>query len=202
LGLVVGQLVTVVKQVIATDPLRARVSELGAELATAYADGKPPVVVGVLHGSMFFMADLIRAMPIAMDIDFLALNRFGEGGRVRIAMDTAINLEGRRVILVEDIVDTGLSLTSVRRLLETRSCESIATVTLFDKVTRRIVDVDVDYRGFEVGDEFLLGYGLDYEGKYRNLDAVWAVMDLGAFTADPSILGRVAFDRAGDSLAT
>lgn len=196
-----GEFVSVVRKVIDEAALQARVAELGEELSADFAEGDPPILVGVLHGSMFFMADLIRAMPIAMDIDFLALNRFGEGGRVRIAMDTATTLEGRRVILVEDIVDTGLSLTSVRRLLETRSCASIATVTLFDKTNRRIVDVDVDYRGFEVGDEFLLGYGLDFDGRYRNLRSVWAVMDLGEFTADPDVLARVAFDPAGDSLS-
>jgi len=190
----------IVRQVIDRDTLAARVSELAVQISNDFADGDPPVLVGVLHGAMFFLADLVRAMPIHLDVDFLALNRFGEEGRVRIALDTATPLQGRRVILVEDIVDTGLTLTSMLRMLGTRSCASISTVTLFDKVTRRIVDVDVEYRGFEVGDEFLLGYGMDWEGRYRNLDSVWAVMDLDAVAGDREGLDRVLFGSTGDSL--
>jgi len=108
-------------------------------------------------------------------------------------MDTEISLEDRDVLIVEDIVDTGLSLTFLRRLLETRELRSLRTVALLDKVPRRIIEVPIEYRGFEVGDEFLLGYGLDWEGRYRNLRSIWAVLDLPAFQADPGMLMKYAF---------
>lgn len=190
----------VVTRVIGADEVQARVAELGRQLTDDYRNGEPPIVVGVLSGAMFFLADLVRAMDIPLDVDFLALSRFGEGGRVRIAMDTETTLERRHVILVEDIVDTGLTLTVLQKMIETRDCASLKTVALFDKVTRRIVDVDVAYRGFEVGDEFLLGYGLDWEGRYRNLGGVWAVLDLGRFAEDPLVLDRAVFATSGDNL--
>ncbi len=146
------------------------------------------MLVGVLTGSLMFHADLMRAVTIHCEADFLAVTRFGEGGRVRIAMDTASNLEGRHVLIVEDIIDTGLTLQVMRRTLEARDCKSVRTVTLLDKASRRIVDAPIEYRGFEVEDEFLLGYGLDWEGRFRNLRSLWAVLDLAAFAADPSVL--------------
>jgi hypoxanthine phosphoribosyltransferase len=179
----------IVTEVVPQPDIAGRVSELGAQISTDY-DGRVPVVVGILSGSLPFHADLVRALSIHCEVDFLALTRFGEGGRVRIAMDTAINLERRDVIVVEDIVDTGLTLQVLRRTLEARNCASIATAALLDKASRRIVDVPIEYRGFEVGDEFLLGYGLDWEGKYRNLASLWAVLDLGAFAADPRVLAE------------
>lgn len=183
---------TVVTPVITAGDLRARVAELGKAMAEDYR-GRTPVLVGILTGSLWFLADLIRAMPIELETDFLCLNRFGEGGRIRIATDTAIPLTGRHVIIVEDIVDTGLSLTVLRRMLEERQPATLATVTLFDKVPRRLVEVPIEYRGFEVGDELLVGYGLDIDGRYRNLSSVWAVLDLPAFQADPMLLARKVF---------
>jgi hypoxanthine phosphoribosyltransferase len=138
------------------------------------------------------MSDLVRAMPeVELEVDFLALNRFGEGGRIRIASDTATPLTGRDVLLVEDIVDTGLSLTVLRKMLLGRDPTSVATVTLIDKVTRRLVDVPLEYRGFEVGDEYLVGYGLDHRGRGRNVPGIWAVLDLAAFEADLTSWARV-----------
>lgn len=186
-----------VVEVIPSDVLASRVAELGQQIASAYAD-KSPVLVGVLNGSVPFLADLARSIDCDLEVDFLALNRFGEGGKVRIAYDTSIDLTGRHVILVEDIVDTGLTLVSVRALLATREVASLATVTLLDKSARRLVEVPVEYRGFEVGDEFILGYGLDWEGRYRNLPSMWAVMDLGAFSANPEVLSGLALDTPGD----
>lgn len=165
--------------------IRHRVAELGSLLTRDYA-GKRPVVVGVLTGALWFLADLVREIELDLDVDFLLLNRFGEGGRIRIQTDTAIPLTGRDVILVEDIVDTGLSLTVLRRMIEEREVASIRCVALLDKVTRRIVDVPLEYRGFEVGDEYLIGYGLDHEGLYRNVRDIWAVLDLAAFRDDPA----------------
>jgi hypoxanthine phosphoribosyltransferase len=181
-----------VVEVIDEESLSERVHALGDAISADY-EGRVPVLVGVLAGSLPFLSDLSRAIIGDCEIDFLSLNRFGEGGRARISMDTEISLEGRDVLIVEDIVDTGLSLTFLRRLLDTRDLESLHTVALLDKVPRRIVDVPIEYRGFEVGDEFLLGYGLDWEGRYRNLRSIWAVLDLSSFQADPGILMEYAF---------
>lgn len=179
-------------EVITAEALASRTRELGVQLTQEYRD-RQPVFVGVLHGSLPFLSDLIREVRTPLEVDFLALSRFGEGGKVRIAMDTEISLEGREVVIVEDIVDTGLTLSYLRRLLETRDVAGLATVTLFDKAPRRIVDVPLEYRGFEVGDEFLLGYGLDWEGKYRNLRSVWMVLDLATLQTDPGALGKKVF---------
>ncbi|MGH8874941.1 MAG: hypoxanthine phosphoribosyltransferase [Acidimicrobiia bacterium] len=166
-------------QLIDAEALRSRVAELGKSIAGDYR-GRVPVLVGVLSGALPFLADLVRAIDIDLEVDFLALSRFGEGGRVRIAMDTEIPLSGRHVIIVEDIVDTGLTLTVMRRLLAAREVATLATVALLDKVERRIVEVPLEYRGFQVGDEYLLGYGLDHDGIFRNLPSIWAVLDVGA----------------------
>lgn len=186
-------------EVITAEALASRARELGGQLTEDYHD-RQPVFVGVLHGSLPFLSDLIRHVTVPLDVDFLALSRFGEGGKVRIAMDTEISLEGREVVVVEDIVDTGLTLSYLRRLLETRDVASLATVTLLDKAPRRIVDVPLEYRGFEVGDEFLLGYGLDWEGKYRNLRSIWMVLDLATFQSHPASLGERVFRAPGDNL--
>ena len=157
--------------------LQRRIGELGAQIADDYR-GRNPVLVGVLKGAVPFIADLIRCIDEPHEVDFLLLTRFGSKGRVAVAMDTAISLEGRDVLIVEDIVDTGLTLSTLRRNLAVRGPSSVSTVALLDKVPRRIVDVQVEYRGFEIGDEFLLGYGLDWEGRYRNIPGLWAVMDM------------------------
>ncbi|HSJ28379.1 MAG TPA: phosphoribosyltransferase family protein [Acidimicrobiia bacterium] len=180
--------------VLSEEDIRHRVGELGALLSRDYA-GRRPVLVGVLTGALWFLADLVREIHLDLDVDFLLLNRFGEGGRIRIHTDTAIPLTGRDVILVEDIVDTGLSLTVLRRMIEERGVASIRCVALLDKVTRRIVDVPLEYRGFEVGDEYLIGYGLDHEGLYRNVRDIWAVMDLAAFREDPDAFREKVFAR-------
>jgi hypoxanthine phosphoribosyltransferase len=117
-------------------------------------------------------------------------------------MDSGTSLSGRHVLVVEDIVDTGLTLSYLIGLLETRDPASIAVAALIDKTTRRIVDVPLRYRGFEVGDEFLLGYGLDWEGRYRNLPELWAVLDIAAFQDDPGVLARRVFEGPGDTVDT
>lgn len=188
----------VVTEVVSAEAVTARVAELGAEISADYR-GKTPVVVGVLNAALLFLADLVRHLDFNHEVEFLAVSRFGEGGRVGIAMDTSISLQGRHVLLVEDLVDTGLTLSFLRELFETRKVASLRTVTLLDKAPRRIVDVPVEYRGFEVGEEFLLGYGLDHENRYRNLPSLWAVQDFAAFTADPDVLQRAVMsgDRVG-----
>ena len=158
--------------------------------------------MAVLQGALPFLADLSRQIHAELDIDFLALSRFGEGGRVRIAMDTLSSLEGRHVIIIEDIVDTGLTLNVLRRMIEMRDVASLATATLIDKASRRLVETPLEYRGFEIGDEFLLGYGMDWEGKFRNLPSIWAVLDLAEFAEQPAMLHGLALNQPGDSLNT
>jgi hypoxanthine phosphoribosyltransferase len=167
-------------EVITAADLAARVGELGAAISDDHRHTRP-VLVAVLVGALPFLADLARNITVPIDVDFLALSRFGEGGRLRVVLDTSENLAGRDVIIVEDIVDTGLSLTVLRRMMADRSASSVSTVALLDKVSRRLVSVPIEYRGFEIGDEYLVGYGLDFEGRYRNLPSIWAVLDRSAF---------------------
>lgn len=179
-------------EVVDESRLQTRVAELGAEIAADYGSAEP-VVIGILKGSVPFLADLTRHLPPHIDIDFLALTRFGREGRVRIELDTSVSLVGRSVLLVEDIVDTGLTLATLRRMLVAKGATEVRTVSLLDKAPRRIVDVPLEYRGFEVGDEFLLGYGLDWQGLYRNVRSLWAVMDLAHLTEQPDALAAIAF---------
>lgn len=179
-------------EVIDQGALQARVAELGREITNALIEDDP-VVVGVLKGSIPFLTDLTRHLPLTVEIDFLNLTRFGREGRVSIAMDLSVSVEDRAVLIVEDIVDTGLTLATLRKMLFARGASSVSTVALLDKATRRIVDVPVEHRGFEVGDEFLLGYGMDWQGRYRNIPSIWAVMDLSVLTSDPDAFGRHAF---------
>ncbi|MDP2623616.1 MAG: hypoxanthine phosphoribosyltransferase [Actinomycetota bacterium] len=190
---------SVLTEVVTSEALRERVAELGEEIRSDYR-GREPVLLGVLNGAVPFLADLSRHLPPDVEIDFLSLTRFGDEGRVGIAMDSATSLAGRDVLIVEDVVDTGLTLSYLLSLLDTRGPASLATATLLDKTTRRIVDVDLAYRGFEVGDEFLLGYGLDWDGRYRNVPSLWAVLDLAEFREDPEVLARTVFGEASDSL--
>lgn len=181
-----------VVEVVPAGEIAARVAELGDVLSHDYAD-RNPLLVAVLVGSLPFLADLVRAMSIPLEVDFLGLSRFGEGGRIRIALDTAESVAGRHVVIVEDIIDTGLTLTVLRRILEDKGAASVSTVTLVDKTRRRLVDVPLEYRGFEVGDEYLVGYGLDWKGRYRNLDSLWAVLDLETLVADSDALVDVLY---------
>ncbi len=168
---------------ITRDDLRGGVRRLAAELSEAYGDGV--VLVAVLKGSVLFLADLVRALTILPEVDFLAISSYGEGsGRVRIVKDVDVDITGRHVVLVEDIVDTGLTLTYVLGELARRSPSSLEVCTLLDKAARRIVPLNLRFTGFRVGDEFALGYGLDYAGYYRNLDLV-AVGDLDTLRGDP-----------------
>jgi hypoxanthine phosphoribosyltransferase len=187
---------SVLTQVVAPATIAARVAEMGNAIRADY-EGKNPVLLGVLKGAVPFLADLSRHLSPHVDLDFLSLTRFGSEGRVGIAVDSATSITGRHVLLVEDIVDTGLTLSYLLGLLETRGPASLATATLLDKRTRRIVDVPLRYRGFEVGDEFLLGYGLDWEGLYRNLPGLWAVLDLAALRLDPGQATQEGFGGAG-----
>jgi hypoxanthine phosphoribosyltransferase len=165
--------------------------------------------VVVMTGSIPFAADLVRSVGLRCEVDFLGLNRFGESGRIGIAMDLSTPVLDREVILVEDITDTGLTLSVLRRMILDRGAGSIATASLVDKKARRVTEVPIEYRGFEVDDEYLVGYGMDWQGLYRNLRSIWAVLDMEAFVNDPWILARdlgmvpgpVGQHPAGDNLS-
>jgi hypoxanthine phosphoribosyltransferase len=169
---------------IGADELAAGVRRLAAELSEAYTDGV--VLVAVLKGGVLFLADLIRAMTVAPLVDFLAVSSYEAGtGRVRIVKDLDLDVSGRDVVLVEDVVDTGLTLTYLLGELGRREPRSISVCALLDKRARRIVPTPLRFVGFEVPDAFVLGYGLDFAERYRNVDMVVAG-DMDALRGDPN----------------
>lgn len=182
--------------VISRETIERRVHELADEIKSDIKSDDA-IVVAVLKGSIIFMKDLMSHLPYTFTADFLALTRFGNDGRVSVAMDVSVPLEGRDVLLVLEIVDTGLTLATIQKMMLTRGVRSLRTVALIDKAPRRIVDVPVDYRGFEVGDEYLLGYGMDWEGKFRNLDSIWAVLDIATLAEEPERFESMAFGMRG-----
>jgi hypoxanthine phosphoribosyltransferase len=159
------------------------VRRLAGELSAAYPGGL--VLVAVLKGSVLFLADLVRHLTVPVVIDFMAISSYApDSGRVRIVKDLEVDVFDQDVVLVEDIVDTGLTLTYLLGQLQARKPRSLQACALLDKAVRRIVPTPLRFRGFEIGDEFVLGYGLDYAGRYRNLDRVVAG-DLSDLRADP-----------------
>jgi hypoxanthine phosphoribosyltransferase len=150
----------------------SRVAELGAQLAAEYT-GRTPVLVSVLKGAMVFLADLMRAMDLPTSIDFMEVSSYGaateSSGQVRILKDLSKPIEGRDVIVVEDIIDTGLTLNYLLGYLADRQPASIKICCLLDKPARRLAEIDIDYVGFTIPDRFVIGYGLDYDERYRNL---------------------------------
>ena len=176
-------------EVITQTDIESRVAELGRAITEDYT-GRDPLFVVVMTGSVPFASDLVRAVSLPAEVDFLGLNRFGESGRIGIAMDLSTPVLDRDVILVEDIIDTGLTLSVLRRMMMDRGAKTVATASLVDKKARRVTEVPIEYRGFEVGDEFLVGYGMDWQGLYRNLKSIWAVLEMEAFVANPGILAR------------
>lgn len=173
--------------------LQAGVARLGSELSAAYRDGV--VLVAVLKGSVCFLADLVRTLTITPEIDFLAVSAYTPGtGRVRILKDLVIDIYDRDVVLVEDIVDTGLTLTYLLGELGRRQPRSLEVCALLDKECRRIVPTPVRFVGFEIGDEFVLGYGLDFAERYRNLGYVVSG-DLEALRNDPDAHVQELFGR-------
>jgi hypoxanthine phosphoribosyltransferase len=157
------------------DRLRARVLELGEEISADYA-GRDLLLVGVLKGAVFFMADLMRTLTIPCEIDFMAISSYGaqtdSSGVVRILKDLDINIEGRHVLVVEDIIDSGLTLSYLIRNLEAREPASLEVCALMTKPDRREIEVPVRYVGFEIPNRFVIGYGLDFAERYRNLPYV------------------------------
>ncbi len=175
-GLTVPAIHRDVEEVLLTEEqIGERVAQLGAQLATDYAD-RSPVLVSVLKGSTIFLADLIRAMPIPLSLDLMEVSSYGSGtetsGQVRILKDLSSSIQDRDVIVVEDIIDTGLTLNYLLRYLGERHPSSIRICCLLDKPARRLAEIEIDYRGFTIQDRFVVGYGLDYDERYRNLPYV------------------------------
>jgi len=157
------------------DQIRERVSEIGAQIAADYY-GEEVVFVGILKGAVVFFADLIRAVDLDMAIDFMAISSYGSAtksaGVVRIAKDLDYDVVGKHVIIVEDIVDSGLTLSFLKDNLLSRGSRTLKICALLDKRERRKIDIYVDYAGFVIPDEFVVGYGLDFAGRYRNLSDI------------------------------
>jgi hypoxanthine phosphoribosyltransferase len=164
------------------DALQARIAELGDEISRDY-QGREPLLVGVLKGAVFFMADLVRRVSVPCEIDFMAVSSYGSGtdssGVVRILKDLDANIEGRHVLIVEDIVDSGLTLSYLVRNLQARSPATLEVCALLTKPERRKVDLPIRYVGFEIPNRFAIGYGLDHAEKFRNLPYVAVLADPG-----------------------
>jgi hypoxanthine phosphoribosyltransferase len=173
--------------------LQTRIAELAAELEPIYrSTPEPPLFIGVLKGSTMFLADLVRTLQIDLALDFISISSYSDSGThsgvVRILKDLETNAASRDVVLVEDIVDTGLTLTYLRRTLQERGVRSFRTVSLLDKAARRIVPVELEHRGFEIPDVFVVGYGLDFQGLYRNIPDILAVRDIARLANEPRLL--------------
>ncbi len=157
------------------ETLAARVAELGADVSADY-QGRDLLLIGVLKGAVFFMADLMRHLTVPCEVDFMAISSYGDStdssGIVRILKDLDINIEGRHVLVVEDIIDSGLTLSYLMRNLESREPATLEVCALLTKPARREIDVPVRYVGFEIPNKFVVGYGLDFAERYRNLPYV------------------------------
>ena len=171
---------TKIEVMIGEEELRKRIKELGQKITEDY-EGKDLMLVGVLKGAIMFMADLSREIKLPLSMDFMAVSSYGastkSSGIVRILKDLDVSIEGKNILIVEDIIDSGLTLSYLKKVLEDRNPQSIKICTLLDKPTRRVADVRVDYVGFEIEDRFVVGYGLDYAEKYRNLPFIGILKD-------------------------
>ena len=158
------------------DEIRARVNDLAGQVTADYA-GRHLVLVSILRGSVFFATDLARHIQLPLAMDFLSISSYGEDseGVVRITKDLEENIAGKDVLVIEDIVDTGFTLKYLLRTLGGRNPKSLEVCTLLDRRARRIIDIDLKYIGFEIPDKFVVGYGLDYRQRYRNLPFIGVV---------------------------
>jgi hypoxanthine phosphoribosyltransferase len=158
--------------VFSEDQIRTRVTQLASDLSRDYRD-KNPVIIGVLTGTVMFIADLLRAMTVPVEVDFTAISRFGPPerthGAVRVLKDLEIPLSGRHAVLVEDLVDTGFTLSHILGSLQARGPASVRVCALLSRPQRRLIDVPLDYLGFEAPDDFLVGYGMHYRQQFRQL---------------------------------
>ena len=170
-----------VEVMISEQEIKNRVTELGQQITSAYQDrGRDMVLVGLLRGSFMFMADLCRAVEVSHEVDFITASSYGNGMSstrdVKILKDLDEDIRGKDVLIVEDIIDSGNTLSKVREILQLREPASVAICTLLDKPERREVDVTVEYVGFSIPDEFVVGYGIDYAQRYRHLPYVGRVV--------------------------
>ncbi len=159
---------------ISEEQIKHTVQSLGERITQDY-QGKNPLMICILKGSTVFFTDLIRDISLPLDIDFMAISSYGSNtvsGEVRLVKDLDTSIEGRNVLIVEDIVDSGKTLAYLKRILNNRGAASIRIITLLDKPSRRVVPLSVDYTGFEIPDAFVVGYGLDFNEKYRNLPVI------------------------------
>ncbi|OBZ15408.1 hypoxanthine phosphoribosyltransferase [Bacillus sp. FJAT-27264] len=160
---------------ISEEEIQQRIKELGTVLSKEYA-GRNPLVICVLKGAFIFMADLVKVITVPLEMDFMAVSSYGastkSSGVVKIIKDLDVSVEGRDVLIVEDIIDSGLTLSYLIELLRNRNAKSVSVVTLFDKPAGRTVNLEAEYTGFVLPDEFIVGYGLDYAERYRNLPYV------------------------------
>lgn len=165
----------ILEVLISEEDIREKVSELGKQLSVEYA-GRNPLVICVLKGAFIFMADLVKTITVPIELDFMAVSSYGastkSSGIVKIIKDLDVPVEGRDVLIVEDIIDSGLTLSHLIEMLNNRNAKSTRVVTLFDKPSGRKVDLQADYTGYILPDAFVVGYGLDYAEKYRNLPYV------------------------------
>ncbi|MBK9121982.1 MAG: hypoxanthine phosphoribosyltransferase [Chloroflexi bacterium] len=164
------------------DTLQARVAELGEQISTDYADDEDLILVCILKGGVMFLTDLARHINVPHEMDFMAVSSYGRGARqtsgdVRIDMDLSVSVSGKHVLIVEDIIDSGYTLSKVIEMLKTRGPIDIRICTLLDKSSRRKVEIKVDYVGFTIEDKFVFGYGLDLDERFRNLPYI-GVVDL------------------------
>jgi hypoxanthine phosphoribosyltransferase len=183
------------KILLSADQIQAKVAELGAAVARDY-DGLRPVFLSVLKGSVVFLADLLRHIEMPVEVDFIAAASYGSAtqssGIVRVRLEPAIDVAGRHVLVIEDIIDTGLTLSRLLDMIRQRKPASLRVCTLLDKPARRKTDLQADYVGFAIPDEFVVGYGLDYAEKYRNLPCV------GVLKRELYARGRARVGRTGE----
>ena len=187
----VNELTAAVEEtLIEEDVLQSRIADLGAEISEDYR-GRDLLLVGVLKGAVFFMADLMRHLTVPCEVDFMAISSYGastdSSGVVRILKDLDINMEDRHVLVVEDIIDSGLTLSYLRRTLGARKPASLEICALLTKPERREVEVPVRYVGFEIPNRFVIGYGLDFAERYRNLPFVGVLRDELAAQAEDTV---------------
>ena len=164
--------VKAIHEYLSEDKVAKRIADMGAEISKVYGD-EPVCLICILKGSVFFTVELAKRITSPVELEFMCVSSYGSGtkssGVVKITKDLDVSIEGKNVLVVEDIIDSGRTLSYLMENLKTRNPKSLKLCTLLDKPERRVVDVKVDYVGFEIPDEFVVGYGLDYDQKYRNL---------------------------------
>ena len=167
-------------ELISEDNIKKRIVDIAEDISKKYK-GRIPIVIGVLNGSFLFLADIVRKLDVEFEVDFIKISSYGSSktssGTVRLLKDISADITGRDIILIEDIVDTGLSLKFLKKRFEEAKPNSLAFVTLLHKAHTSKIDFKIDYIGFEIGDEFVVGYGLDYEQKLRGLPSIYTLSE-------------------------